>query len=98
MQWPLTSQLHGSVSQREQLVFCYGSNSTPEKYLKFGENQSVHNIEPCSKPASVVALGPAAADLLESAALPLGADFMNQSRPKFTQKTRFGQVKDYIMT
>jgi hypothetical protein len=27
-QWPLTSQLHGSVSQREQLVFfCYGSNS-----------------------------------------------------------------------
>jgi hypothetical protein len=22
MQWPLTSQLHGSVSQREQLVFC----------------------------------------------------------------------------
>jgi hypothetical protein len=21
MQWPLTSQLHGSVSQREQLVF-----------------------------------------------------------------------------
>jgi hypothetical protein len=29
MQWPLTSQLHGSVSQREQLVFRYGSNSTP---------------------------------------------------------------------
>jgi hypothetical protein len=28
MQWPLTSQLHGSVSQREQWVFCYGSNST----------------------------------------------------------------------
>jgi hypothetical protein len=23
--------LHGSVSQREQLVFCYGSNSTPRK-------------------------------------------------------------------
>jgi hypothetical protein len=29
MQWPLTSQSHGSVSQREQLVFHYGSNSTP---------------------------------------------------------------------
>jgi hypothetical protein len=29
MQWPLTSQLHGSVSLREQF-FCYGSNSTPE--------------------------------------------------------------------
>jgi hypothetical protein len=28
MQWPLTSQSHGIVSQREQLVFCYGSNST----------------------------------------------------------------------
>jgi hypothetical protein len=33
MQWPLTSQLHGSVSQREQLFFRYGSNSTPT-YLK----------------------------------------------------------------
>jgi hypothetical protein len=31
MQWPLTSQLHGSVSQREQLSFRYGSNSTPAK-------------------------------------------------------------------
>jgi hypothetical protein len=30
MQWPLTSQFHGSVSQREQLVFRYGSNSTPK--------------------------------------------------------------------
>jgi hypothetical protein len=29
MQWPLTSQLHGSVSQSEQWVFRYGSNSTP---------------------------------------------------------------------
>jgi hypothetical protein len=29
MQWPLTSQLHGSVSQTEQLVFHYGSNSMP---------------------------------------------------------------------
>jgi hypothetical protein len=29
MQWPLTSQSHSSVSQREQLVFHYGSNSTP---------------------------------------------------------------------
>jgi hypothetical protein len=28
MQWPLTSQSHGSDSQREQLVFHYGSNST----------------------------------------------------------------------
>jgi hypothetical protein len=26
MQWPLTSQWHGSFSQREQF-FCYGSNS-----------------------------------------------------------------------
>jgi hypothetical protein len=32
MQWPLTSQSHGSVSQREQLVFCSGSNSTPVQY------------------------------------------------------------------
>jgi hypothetical protein len=29
MQWPLTSHLHGSVSQREQLVFQYRSNSMP---------------------------------------------------------------------
>jgi uncharacterized membrane protein len=29
MQWPLTSQSHGSFSLREQLFFCYGSNSTP---------------------------------------------------------------------
>jgi hypothetical protein len=29
MQWPLTSQSHGSFSQRKQLVFHYGSNSTP---------------------------------------------------------------------
>jgi hypothetical protein len=29
MQWPLTSQSHSSVSQREQLFFCWGSNSTP---------------------------------------------------------------------
>jgi hypothetical protein len=29
MQWPLTSQLHGSFSQREHLVICNGSNSTP---------------------------------------------------------------------
>jgi hypothetical protein len=38
MQWPLTSQSHGSVSQREQLFFCYGSNSTPNAgniYLYF---------------------------------------------------------------
>jgi hypothetical protein len=36
MQWPLTSQLHGSVSQREQLCFCYGSNSMPfcVKFIK----------------------------------------------------------------
>jgi hypothetical protein len=31
MQWPLTSQSHGSVSQREHLVFHYRSNSTPER-------------------------------------------------------------------
>jgi hypothetical protein len=31
MQWPLTSQSRGSLSQREQLVFHYGSNSTPKK-------------------------------------------------------------------
>jgi hypothetical protein len=36
MQWPLTSQSHGDVSQREQLVFRYGSNSTP-KVLYFME-------------------------------------------------------------
>jgi hypothetical protein len=35
MQWPLTSQSHGSVSQREQLVFCYGSNSTPSQQTSF---------------------------------------------------------------
>jgi hypothetical protein len=29
MQWPLTSQLHGSVSQGEQLVFCYGKTKHP---------------------------------------------------------------------
>jgi hypothetical protein len=29
MQWPLTSQSHGSISQGEQLLFCYGSNSKP---------------------------------------------------------------------
>jgi hypothetical protein len=29
MQWPLTTQSHGSVSQREQLAFCYRSNPTP---------------------------------------------------------------------
>jgi hypothetical protein len=27
MQWPLTSQSHGSFSQSEQLVFHYSSNS-----------------------------------------------------------------------
>jgi hypothetical protein len=30
MQWPLTSQSHGSFSLREQLVFCYGSKSSPK--------------------------------------------------------------------
>jgi hypothetical protein len=29
MQWPLTFQSHGSFSQSEQLVSCYGSNSKP---------------------------------------------------------------------
>jgi hypothetical protein len=30
MQWPLTSQSHGSVSQRDQLVFGYGSKFMPQ--------------------------------------------------------------------
>jgi hypothetical protein len=34
MQWPLTFQSHGSVSQREQLVFHYGSNSNSFCILK----------------------------------------------------------------
>jgi hypothetical protein len=33
MQWPLTSQWHGSFSQIEQLVFHYGSNSMPNPYI-----------------------------------------------------------------
>jgi hypothetical protein len=32
MQWPLTSKAHGSFSQREQLVFGYGSNSMPKLF------------------------------------------------------------------
>jgi hypothetical protein len=36
MQWPMTSQSHGSLSQREQLVFHYRSNSTPNF-----ENQNI---------------------------------------------------------
>jgi hypothetical protein len=48
MQWPLTSQLHGSVSQREQLVFRYGSNSTQKVTDGWHKNlcnklQSEHN-------------------------------------------------------
>jgi hypothetical protein len=35
MQWPLTSQSHGSVSQIEQLVFHYRSNSTPQDHEMF---------------------------------------------------------------
>jgi hypothetical protein len=35
MQWPLTSQLHGSVSRREQLVFHCKSNSMPFIILLF---------------------------------------------------------------
>jgi hypothetical protein len=31
-QWPLTSQLHSSFSQRVQLVFRYGSNSIPDHH------------------------------------------------------------------
>jgi hypothetical protein len=31
VQWPLTSQLHGSFSQREQLVSHSGSNSAPSR-------------------------------------------------------------------
>jgi hypothetical protein len=49
MQWPLTSQLHGSVSQREQLVFCYGSNSTPlsDKESPRPALTPVHGMEYC---------------------------------------------------
>jgi hypothetical protein len=49
MQWPLTSQLHGSVSQREQLVFCYGSNSTPlsDKESPRPALTLVHGMENC---------------------------------------------------
>jgi hypothetical protein len=32
MQWPLTSQLHGSVSQREQLVVFFITDQTPRPY------------------------------------------------------------------
>jgi hypothetical protein len=32
-QWPPTSQLHGSVSQRKQMDFCYRSNSTPISFI-----------------------------------------------------------------
>jgi hypothetical protein len=35
MQWPLTSQSHGSFSQREQLAFCYRSNSTPYRTIVY---------------------------------------------------------------
>jgi hypothetical protein len=35
MQWPLTFQSHGSFSQREQLFFCYGSNSTPKPGVNY---------------------------------------------------------------
>jgi hypothetical protein len=49
MQWPLTSQSHGSVSQREQLVFCYGSNSTPlsDKESPRPALTPVHGMEYC---------------------------------------------------
>jgi hypothetical protein len=35
MQWPLTSQSHGSVSQREQwqqMIFCQKINSVPQNH------------------------------------------------------------------
>jgi homoserine kinase len=45
MQWPLTSQLHGSVSQREQLFFfCYGSNSAPKTA---SQSHSVLHVANC---------------------------------------------------
>jgi hypothetical protein len=43
MQRPVTSQLHGSVSQREHLVFHYGSNST-RKWSRFTYNISIVNF------------------------------------------------------
>jgi hypothetical protein len=33
MQWPLTSQPHGSVSQREQLFCFFVTDQTPRPYL-----------------------------------------------------------------
>jgi hypothetical protein len=42
MQWHLTSQLHGSVPLREQLVFCYGSNSTPILGLLWSKVKILH--------------------------------------------------------
>jgi hypothetical protein len=35
MQWPMTSQLNGSVSQREQLFFRCGSNSMSKTLVIF---------------------------------------------------------------
>jgi hypothetical protein len=46
MQWTLTSQWHGSVSQREQLVFCYGSNLCPTNAFIFEENKETMHIKP----------------------------------------------------
>jgi hypothetical protein len=50
MQWPLTSQFHGSVSQREQLVFRYGSNSMPKfcSILALLKVRTLHIIHPRS--------------------------------------------------
>jgi hypothetical protein len=31
VQWPLTSQLHGSFLKETNWFFCYGSNSLPRK-------------------------------------------------------------------
>jgi hypothetical protein len=49
MQWPLTSQSHGSVSQREQLVFRYGSNSMrlSNKEYPCPALTPVHGMEYC---------------------------------------------------
>jgi hypothetical protein len=43
MQWPLTSQLHGSFSQREQLVFHSGSNSMPSNPTTY-EFTTTYNV------------------------------------------------------
>jgi hypothetical protein len=40
MQWPLTSQLHGSFSQREQLVFVTDQTPRPSLFMDKALSQS----------------------------------------------------------